>query len=127
VAPRASRCVFDIREQHVLLRAIETVDLVDEQQRLAAPRGQPVARFLEYRAHSLDAVRYGAQLPELTTALAGQQAGQRRLAGPWRTEKKSRPESVGLEQAAQQLALAQKMLLPTNSSSVRGRIRAAKG
>ncbi len=90
---------------------VEAMDLIDEQQRLAAAGGQAIARLPEYLAQFLHAVRHGTQLPKLTAAFPRQQAGQRRLASAWRTEEDHGSQAVGLQQAAEQLAFAQKLLL----------------
>ena len=55
---------FDVGQQHVLLRLVEAVDLVDEQQRLVAGGRQPIAGLVEHLAQFLHAAGHGAELPK---------------------------------------------------------------
>ena len=103
------------------------MDLVDEQQRLAATDAK--------RSRAPSSTSRSSLTPSVTalswrnwlTALARQQAGQRRLASARRAIENHRSQPVGLQQPAQQLALAQKVLLADEFFERRGRIRAASG
>ena len=102
---------FHVRQQHILLGAVEAVDFVDEQQRLLPARREPVAGLVQHLAQFLDAAGHGAQLLESAARGRGQEHGQRGLAGAGRAVKNHRPQPIGGQQPAQQFPFAQKMLL----------------
>ena len=87
------------------------MDLIDEQQRPLAAGRQAVVGLGEDLAKLLDPAGHGADLLEMAAALAGQQPGERRLAGARRTVEDHRAEPIGRQQPPQQLALAEKVLL----------------
>jgi hypothetical protein len=102
---------LDVGQQHVLLGPVEAVQLIDEQQRALAPRGQLRGGFLQDLAQLLDARRDRVQLAEPAARVAGDDVGQGRLAAAGRAVKDDRAQSIRLEQPAQQLAGAEKVLL----------------
>ena len=70
---------FDVREEDVLLGAVEPVDLVEKQDRALALTGAQTPRLLEDLAHLLDARRDGRVRQEERGRLRGDQARQGRL------------------------------------------------
>ena len=102
---------FDVGQEHVLLGAVEAMDFVDEQQRALAGGGEQIAGLVENFAEFFDAAGDGADLPEVAAAGGGQQMGERRFAGAGRAVEDDRAEPVGGQQAAEQFAFAEKMLL----------------
>ena len=99
------------RQEHVLLGLVEAMDLVDEQQRPLAGGRQAVVGLGEDLAQLLDPAGHGADLLEVAAALAGQQTGECRLAGARRAVEDHRAQPIGRQQPAQELALAEKVLL----------------
>ena len=119
---------FDARQKGVLLRLVEAMDLVDEDDRAAA---EPAAAVLG-RGHDvldfLDAREHGAEGDELRVGEVGDEARERRLAGARRSPEDDRLQQVALDRLAQRPARADRARSwPSTSSSVRGRIRSASG
>ena len=99
------------RQEHVLLGLVEAMDLIDEQQGSLARRREPVVGLYEQLAQLLDPGGHGADLLEVAAALAGQQPGERCLAGARRPVEDHGAEPIGRQEPPQELALAQKVLL----------------
>ena len=99
---------LDIGEQGILLRLVEPVDLVDEEQ--CAPPvpsldgGSPDG-LADIGHRSLDA----AQLDEAALGAGGNEAGQACLPRPGRAIEDDRGEAVGLNGATKELSLAEDM------------------
>ena len=72
---------------------------------------EAVVGFAQHLAQFLHAAGHGAELLEMAAALLGQQPGQGGLAGARRAVEDHRAQAVGLQQPAEQLPLAEKMLL----------------
>ncbi len=103
--------VFHVGQEHVLLRAVEAMDFVDEQQRALASRRHQIAGFVEHLAQFFHAAGDGAHLPEFAAAGGGEQMRERGFAGAGRTVKNDRPQTIGRQQSAEQLAFAKEMFL----------------
>ena len=104
--------VFDFRQQHVLLRFVETMNFVDEQQRFLLPGGKPIGGFGQDFTQLLHAVRHRAKLPERAPGCPGQDVRQGRFARARRTVKNHRAEPIRFQKPTQQFAFAEKMFLP---------------
>ena len=64
-ADQNHHAVFDVGQQHVLLRLVEAVNLIDEQQRLLAGGRQPIAGLDQHVAQFLHAAGDGVELLEI--------------------------------------------------------------
>src|SRR5262245_9096942 len=102
---------FDIRQQHVLLRSIEAMDLVDEEDRASPGVGQLGPRFLEDLAHILDACGDGVERVKSTLRRLGDDVSESCLSRARWAEKDDRGESVGLQQPSQELPFTQELVL----------------
>ena len=69
-----------MREQGVLLGLVETMDLVDEQDRLLAVEGQPLAGLDDQSANLRDAAHDRGDGDHPCVCSVGQDPGQARLA-----------------------------------------------
>ena len=103
--------VLHHRQERVLLRAVEAVDLVDEQQRPLpglAPRARRVEHFLEVG----DAGEDRGNLLEMQLGGVGEQPRDRGLAGAGRPPEDQRAERAGVEHARERAVGAEQMVLP---------------
>ena len=107
-----------VRQQHVLLVAGESVDLVQEQDRSPAGGFEPRLALLEYPANLLDADRRRLGPLERPAGVTGDDLGQGGLPGSGRAPEDHRGQAVGVEHPAQKLAIAQEMLLTNKLSQV---------
>ena len=97
-------------QQRVLLRLVEAVDLVEEEDRRAAA-GAPLAGAGDHLAHLGAAGLHGGQLLEGGVGVLGGEPRERRLAGARRAVEHHRVRLAGLERRAQRRALAEQVLL----------------
>ena len=102
---------LDIGQKHILLGAVETVQLIDEEDGTSASVGQLGACFFEQLAHFLDADRDRIDLTEDALRLVGDDMSERGLAAPGRAVEEDGAEPIGLQQASQQFAFAEEVLL----------------
>ena len=102
---------FDVGKHDFLLRAVEAVQLVDEQRRSFAAGGQAIAGLVERGPQFLHAAGGGVERREFAPGLPGDHFGQRRFSRAGRTVKDGGDEAVGVEHSPQQFAGAEKMLL----------------
>ena len=79
-ADQDERAVLDGAQEGVLLRAVEAVDLVDEQDGALVLVPAPPAGLLDGLLHVLDAAGDGGELQEVESRLLGDEAGERGLA-----------------------------------------------
>src|SRR5207249_9444938 len=105
------RPFFDVRQEGVLLRAVEAVDLVHEEDRAG-----PMARALELRLGDdltdlLHPREHRGEGDETRADHARQQRGERGLAGARRAPEDHRVELAALERRAEDLAGADEVLL----------------
>ncbi len=105
------RAVLDRRQQTVLLRLVEAVDLVEEQDRAAAVLAQALTGPFDHLAHILDAGVDGAHLLEHPLRAAGDGERQGGLAGAGRPPEDGAGQPVLLDQPAQRLARADQVVL----------------
>jgi hypothetical protein len=102
---------FDVRQEGVLLRLVEAVDFVDEQDGGAA-RALVHARALDGFADVLDAGEHGRNGDEVGAEGLRSQPRQRGLAHARRPPQDHRMQLAGIERQAQRLAGSQQMRLP---------------
>jgi hypothetical protein len=103
--------VLHVGQEGILLRAVEAVDLVDEEQRALAEFAAR-ARGLEHLAEVLDAGIEGGELLEMMVGDLGEEPRHGGLAGPGRSPEDHRAEPPGLDHAAQHALLAEEVILP---------------
>ena len=73
--------VLDVGQERVLLRLVEAVNLVEEQDGSRPVEGQPVLRLGDRRPHLGDAGEDGAHRAEVGADLCRKETGEARLAG----------------------------------------------
>ena len=110
-ADERQRAVFDRRQERVLLRLGEAVDLVEEQDRALSALAEAVAGVLDGRPDVLHAGVHRRELLEGACRAAGDRESKRGLAGPGRTPEQHRRQPVALDQRAQRPARADEVLL----------------
>ncbi len=99
-AEKGDHAALDVGEHRVLLRLVETMDLVDEEHRALA-EAPAVARPLHDLAQLGYAGRDGADQLERGAGHLGEDVGERRLAAAGRTPEDHRGHRVALERTAQ--------------------------
>ena len=109
-ADEHDRAVFHMRQEGVLLGAVEAVDLVDEEQR-AAPFLAARFRRVEDFAQILHAGMNGRELLEMEVGDLGEEARHGGLAGARRAPEDHRGEPPGFDHARQHALLAEEMIL----------------
>ena len=92
---------LDMGQKRVLLSLVEAMDLVDEEDRLAAVESEPVASFRNQRAHFGDAAHDGRDRHEMGTHRIGQDAGQAGLAAARGPPEEDRSQAAALGDATQ--------------------------
>ena len=122
-ADQGDRAVFDVRQDGVLLRLVEAVDLVDEQDR--AQSSPPVHLGLGHDLAQVgDAGRHRRHRHHPRASFRGQKAGQGGLSAPWRTPKNDAwkvPRAGQLPQNLDHRALANQVLKPLRAQPGRER------
>ena len=109
-ADQGDQAGFHEGQQSILLRLVEAVDLVDEQDRVLAAR-QVLLGLFDRGADVLHARQHGGQGDEFAAEGIGRQARQRGLAHARRAPQDHRMGLAGLEHQVQRLAGAQQMAL----------------
>ena len=108
------RPVFDVGKKGVLLRLVEAVDLVDEQD---GPLALVAARLLglaEDDSQLGHAAEHRVERDEARVRRLGEHARERRLARSRRAPEDHRRNPVGGDRARQELALTDEVLLPSH-------------
>ena len=103
---------LDVGQEGILLGFVESMNFIDEQYGFATVGGQFVACLLQDGPQFFYAACHRTQRSKSAAASRSQEARQRRFATARWSIKNHRAQAIGLNQPAQQLALAQKMLLP---------------
>jgi hypothetical protein len=98
-ADQRHRAALDVREEGVLLRAVETVDLVHEENRLP-PLHEPPLGLRDDLAHPRHAVGDRREGDEGALRVVGHEARDRGLAGTRRPPEEDRAEHAALDQLA---------------------------
>ena len=102
--------LLDVRQKSVLLRLIEAVDFVHEHN--CADAEMPVAfRLLHHLPDFLDAAGDGGEGDEVALGLAGDNLRERGFPHARRPPENHRGHQIALNHAAQNLSLAEQMLL----------------
>ena len=111
VAPTSTMVPSSITgRKRILLRAVEAVDLVDEQQRALAGLAARAGR-VEHLLQVGDAGEDRRDLLEFELGLVGEQARHRGLAGAGRPPEDQRAERARLQHAGQRAVGAEQMIL----------------
>ncbi len=100
---------LDDRQQRVLLRLVEAMDLVDEEHRALPARAQPLAGARDHGLHVGLAGRDCGELLEDRPRARRDDARERGLARAGRPEEQRRGDAVLLDRAAQRGALADQL------------------
>ena len=103
---------LNVWQQHILLRLVEAVDLINKQAGALAVILQSAPCRLEHIAQLLHSGGGGRKLHEAPLCFAGNDLGQRRLAHPGGAVEDHRAEPISLDQPPQQRALPHHLLLP---------------
>ena len=114
-------------QQRVLLRLVEAVDLVEEEDRPLSVRAEPLAGARDHLAHLRDRRRHGRELLERRAGRVGDDAGERRLAAARRAVEDHRADAVLLDREPERRARAEDVLLADELVEVFGRSRVASG
>ena len=107
-ADQPHAALLDVRQQQVLLRLVEPVQLVDEKDRR---RLRPAPGRRENLAQLGDIRHHGVQADEPAAGLVGDRLGDARLARAGRAVENQRAEAILGHEPGQEAARAQKMLL----------------
>ncbi len=99
------------RQQGVLLRLVEAVDLVEEEDRPPARGAESLPRPREHLAHVLQGRRHRGQLLERRPGQGGDDARERRLAAARRAVEDRGVDTVILDRASQRGTLAEDVRL----------------
>jgi hypothetical protein len=100
-----------VRQQDVLLGAVEPVDLVEEQHRPPAVVPEPLFGRVKNRPHLLHPDGGRVHLLELALGVVGYQRRERGLPGPRRAVEDDGRQPVGLQHPPEQLAGGEEVLL----------------
>ena len=104
--------VLDGRQQGVLLRLVEAMDLIDEEDRARAGEGAGFARALDRGAHIRRPRVDRGELHQARARLGGDEARQRRLAGARRAEEDHAEKRAAGDGGAQHCAGSDEVILP---------------
>src|SRR5262249_128626 len=110
-ADQRDHALLDAREERVLLRLVEPVDLVEKQDRPPAVGAEPLARAREHLTHLRDRRRYRRQLLERGPRQVRADPCERRLPGARRPVEDRRTDAVLLDRRPQRRAFAEHLLL----------------
>ena len=98
-------------EEGVLLGLVEAVDLVDEQHAALAVQGEQLLGGLETGPHLGNPGHHRGQNHELGADRLGEDARQRRLAGPGRPPQQERCQVAARDRASERPRIADEVLL----------------
>ncbi len=116
-ADERQRSVLEVGQKSVLLRLVETMHLIEEEQRRLAARGARRARALHRGADVLDSRHHRGELDELRVGASRDKARQGRLAGAGRPPENQRMQLSRLDGSAQAACPGPSTCCcPTNSS-----------
>ena len=103
---------FDIGQQDVLLRFVEVMNLIDEEDRLLSRSADAVGRRGHHFAHLGDVAFHAAQPFELRLRHLRDDLRQRRFARSRRAGENDRRQPIRLNRAAQKFSWREDVLLP---------------
>src|SRR5207302_2020205 len=101
---------LDVRQKRVLLRFVEAMNFVDEDDGLRSTRLPFLARLLHQRADLLDAGAGGGEGDETRPSLVGDDARERGLAGTGRTPEDHGRDAVALDGGAEESSFAEQLI-----------------
>ncbi len=110
-ADERHRTILDVRKQRVLLRFVEAVHLVDEQNRPLSVQPEPIVGTVDGSADVFDAREDGVEREEVFGRTPGDDASERRLPRSRRTVEQQARHPVGFDGATQQFARPQDVRL----------------
>ncbi len=102
---------FDRRQERILLRLVEAVDLVAEEDRAAAVDAPALLGLADDLAHARHAFGHGAERDELSVGVAREQPRERRLAAARRSPQNHAADRAVLDRFAQRFAGTEQLLL----------------
>ena len=111
-ADEDDEALLDVREQRVLLGAVEAVHLVEEEDRALPVLPEPIARSVDDLANILDARAHRRQRLERLGGDAGDEPGDRGLARAGRSPQHDRRQAVALDEDPQRTPRPEQVLLP---------------
>ena len=103
---------LDVRQEHILLRFVETMNFINEQNRRLSPQLTPGAGLINPRADFSDIRLNAIERFKSRTSRTRDHTGQRCLSRAGRTVKNQRGETIRFDCAPQQFPLAQNVTLP---------------
>ena len=118
-ADQNHRAVFHIGQEAVLLRPVEAVNLIDEQQR-PLPAAPPLPRLLEGFAQIRDAGEHRRQRDEVEAGPGRHDPGQRGLAAAGRPPQNKTGQPPGIDHPPQRRIGPEQMILPDDFVERRG-------
>ena len=110
-ADQAQVSALDVGQQNVLLRFVEVMDFVHEQDRFLAGRAEPVGRGGDDSAHFGDVAFHAAEPLEFRVGHVGDDMGEGGFAGAGRAGQNDGRQTVGLDRAAQQFSRREDVFL----------------
>ena len=102
---------FHAREERILLRLVEAVDLVDEDDRAAAGAAPPILRRRHDLLDLLDPRQHRTERNEMRLGQLRDNPGERGLAGAGRAPQDDRLKQVAFDRLAQRLAGTEDLVL----------------
>ena len=112
--------VLDVGQQGVLLRLVEAVDLVEEEDRARPVQIEPILSVGDGAADLDDARHDSRHRREMRPDLGGEKAREARLAGPWWSPQQERREMPARDAPAERPALADEVALADELVEVPG-------
>jgi len=106
------KALFHRRQQGVLLRLVETVNLVEKQNGAHAAFAETMAGLGDHLPHVFHRRGHCRQLLEDLLGLRSDESGESGLAGSGRTPENHRRQPIGLDQGSQRAPGGQQMSLP---------------
>ena len=101
-----------MRQQHILLRLVEAVQLIDKENRALPAQSHARAGLGDLLAYLAHVALHAVERHKDRTGAARNHEGQRRLPHAGRPVKNERGKAIRLNRAAQQLAGCEQVLLP---------------
>ena len=127
-ADERDRARLDVRQERVLLRLVEAMDLVEEQDRALVVLGQRASRASATASRrSLTPASTADSATKPRVGARREDARQRRLAGARRPPQDHRRQHALRRRAPRMRPGPTRCAWPTNSSRSRGRMRSASG
>ena len=110
-ADQSQISAFDIGKENVLLRFVEMVDLVDEQNRLLPGGAGAIGRARDHTAHFGHIAFHATQPNELGVSHVGDDMSERGFSGARRPGQNHRWQTIGFNRTAKQFSRSKNMFL----------------